>query len=127
VRVAALLALALIAAGCMGEPSSPTPSSPRSETHLEIEFWPQGVGQESRRSTLDCTPDSSLKACQVLASARDNLFAPVPKDVACSEIYGGPEVAEIRGTFRDQTVNARFNRTNGCEIERWERIRFLLP
>jgi hypothetical protein len=127
VRSAALLALALIAAGCMGEASNPGSSSPKADTRLEIEYWPQGVGQESRRSTVECPPGSSLKACQVLASARDNLFAPVPKDVACSEIYGGPEIAEIRGTFKGQTVNARFNRTNGCELERWERIRFLLP
>lgn len=111
----------------MGENSTPQPSSPQADTYLEIEYWPQGMGQESRRSTLDCPPESSLKACQVLSSASDRLFAPVPKDVACSEIYGGPEIAQISGTFKGQTVNARFNRTNGCEIERWERIRFLLP
>jgi hypothetical protein len=111
----------------MGEASKPTPSSPNAETHLEIEYWPQGVGKESRRSTLDCPEGAELKPCRFLASARADLFAPVPKDVACNEIYGGPQVAEVRGTFRGRPVNARFDRTNGCEIERWERIRFLLP
>jgi hypothetical protein len=127
VRSAVTIAFALIAAGCMGEASQPDSMTPEAETQLEIEYWPQGVGQESRRSTVDCAPDAQLRACRLLASARDDLFAPVPKDVACSEIYGGPQVAEIRGTFRGRPVNARFNRTNGCEIERWERIRFLLP
>jgi hypothetical protein len=126
-RAGVLLVLALILAGCMGENSTPQSSSPKSETHLAIEFWPQGEDAESRRMTLDCPANSSLKACQMLTSAREDLFAPVPDDVACSEIYGGPEVAEIRGTFTGRPVNARFNRTNGCEIERWERIRFLLP
>jgi hypothetical protein len=127
-RAAALLALALIAAGCMGEASQPDSMAPQeAETHLEIEYWPQGVGAESRRITLDCPPDAEAEACRMLASAKDDLFAPVPKDVACNEIFGGPQVAEVRGTFRGRPLNARFNRTNGCEIERWERISFLLP
>jgi hypothetical protein len=111
----------------MGEASKPESSSPNAETHLEIEYWPQGVGKESRRSTLDCPEGSALKPCRLMASAGADLFAPVPKDVACNEIYGGPQVAEIRGTLQGRPVNARFDRTNGCEIERWERIRFLLP
>jgi hypothetical protein len=111
----------------MGEASKPESSSPNAETHLEIEYWPQGVGKESRRSTLDCPEGSELKPCRLMASAGADLFAPVPKDVACNEIYGGPQVAEIRGTLQGRPVNARFDRTNGCEIERWERIRFLLP
>jgi hypothetical protein len=127
VLVPLVVLVAPLTAGCMGDTSNPEPSSPQADTHLEIEYWPQGVGQESLHSTLDCPPDAQLRACRLLASARDDLFAPVPKDVACSEIYGGPQVAEIRGTFRGRPVNARFNRTNGCEIERWERIRFLLP
>jgi hypothetical protein len=127
VRATLLLAVGVLGAGCMGEASKPMPSSPASATHLEVEYWPQGVGSESRRSTLDCPPGSALEACRLLASAGADLFAPVPKDVACNEIYGGPQVAEVRGTFRGRPVNARFNRTNGCEIERWNRMQFLLP
>src|SRR5688500_13674780 len=98
----------------MGEASKPESSSPPSSTQLEIEYWPQGVGKESRRSTLDCPEGAELKPCRLLASAGADVFAPVPRDVACNEIYGGPQVAEIRGTLRGRSVNARFNRTNGC-------------
>jgi hypothetical protein len=126
-RASALVALALIAAGCMSESSRRDPSGSMAATHLEIEYWPQGKGKASRRSTLDCPEGSALKACRAIASAGTDLFAPVPKDVACIDIYGGPQVAEIRGTFKGRDVSAEFNRTNGCEIERWERIRFLLP
>jgi hypothetical protein len=47
--------------------------------------------------------------------------------VACTEIYGGPQVAEVRGTFKGRRIQARFTRANGCEIDRWDRHRFLFP
>ena len=52
-------------------------------------------------------------------------FAPVPKDAACTQIYGGPQVARVTGTFEQQRVWVRFKRTDGCEIARWNRVRFL--
>jgi hypothetical protein len=57
----------------------------------------------------------------------DHPFAPVPKSAACTLIYGGPQVAEVDGKFRGRKVNARFTRQNGCEIARWNRVRFLFP
>ena len=51
----------------------------------------------------------------------------MPKDVACTEIYGGPQEADVRGTFRGRPVDAHFSRTNGCEIERWDTVQFLFP
>jgi hypothetical protein len=36
-------------------------------------------------------------------------------------------VGQVRGTFRGRRVRASFNRTNGCEIERWNRVAFLFP
>lgn len=54
-------------------------------------------------------------------------FEPVSRFVACTQVYGGPQVAEVRGTFKGRRIDARFNRTNGCEIERWNRHSFLFP
>ncbi len=48
-------------------------------------------------------------------------------DLVCTEIYGGPAVAEIRGTFDGDQVNATFARTDGCEIALWDRHQFLFP
>jgi hypothetical protein len=45
--------------------------------------------------------------------------------VACTEIYGGPQVARVRGYCRGAQVRATFNRTNGCQIARWNRVAFL--
>jgi len=47
--------------------------------------------------------------------------------VVCTEIYGGPAVAEILGTFDGTEVNATFARSDGCEIALWDRHQFLFP
>ena len=47
--------------------------------------------------------------------------------MACTEIYGGPQEADVRGTFRGRRSMPSFNRTNGCEIERWDKVEFLFP
>jgi hypothetical protein len=47
--------------------------------------------------------------------------------VACTQIYGGPEVARVTGRFRGNRIWAEFRRSDGCEIARWERLRPLLP
>jgi hypothetical protein len=63
-------------------------------------------------------------ACAKLARIRTP-FAPVPGGVACTQIYGGPQVARVTGTFRGRPVRATFNRRDGCEIARWDALRFL--
>lgn len=40
----------------------------------------------------------------------------------CTQIYGGPEEAEVAGTFEGAQVQAIFSRQNGCEIDRWDRL-----
>jgi hypothetical protein len=47
--------------------------------------------------------------------------------MACTAIYGGPQRARVTGRLRGYPVRATFNRTNGCEIARWDRVRFLFP
>ena len=54
-------------------------------------------------------------------------FAPTPKNVACTQIYGGPQKALVTGRFRGTLVRASFSRTDGCELARWNRVRFLFP
>jgi hypothetical protein len=54
-------------------------------------------------------------------------FRPVPAGVACTQIYGGSQTALVTGTFRGRRVRATFNRHDGCEIARWNAVRFLFP
>ena len=47
--------------------------------------------------------------------------------MACTQIYGGPAVARVTGRFRGNRIWAEFRRRDGCEIDRWDRLRPLLP
>lgn len=77
--------------------------------------------------TLTCDPVGgdlpfAQPACAALtkaAAAGQDPFAPTPKGVMCTQIYGGPQVATVKGTWNGRPVDATFNRKNGCEIKRW--------
>ncbi|RNL71869.1 SSI family serine proteinase inhibitor [Streptomyces sp. I6] len=69
-------------------------------------------------------------ACERLAefaTERQDPFRPVDGDAMCTMQHGGPATARITGTWRGQRVDARFDRTNGCEIRRWETLEPVLP
>jgi hypothetical protein len=66
-------------------------------------------------------------ACRKLLRLGAGGFAPVPSNVACTAIYGGPAIAEVGGLLNGQLLKARFTRTDGCQIARWDRFKFLLP
>lgn len=100
---------------------------------LRIAVWPQGrgSGKPVRRFKLHCNPlrgnlPHGDRACYFLAVA-SRPFAPVPPHPACTQIYGGPQVARVLGRLRGRPVDATFRRTNGCETARWERVAFLFP
>ena len=100
-------------------------------TELRIVVWPRGTKGAQRSWTLRCRPvGGSLprreRACARLTALR-RPFRPTPRNVACSEIYGGPQVARVSGRLDGRRVRALLTRVNGCEIERWDRVRFLLP
>ena len=68
---------------------------------LQISFWPDGKDGESRTATLTCDPDGGThpdpaRACAAL-DAHPEALHPVPGDVACTEIYGGDQVALVEG------------------------------
>ncbi|GAA0295971.1 SSI family serine proteinase inhibitor [Kineococcus aurantiacus] len=69
-------------------------------------------------------PDAQ-NACAALAAAK-RPWAPVPKDAVCTMIYGGPQTATVRGSWDGVDVDASFDRTDGCQIARWDRIAPLL-
>ncbi|MDH3225807.1 MAG: SSI family serine proteinase inhibitor [Thermoleophilia bacterium] len=80
----------------------------------------------SQTWTLGCDPASGdlpdpESACGRL-SALDDPWAPVPADVACAEIFGGPQVMTVSGDFHGESVDASFTRSNACEIERFDRV-----
>jgi hypothetical protein len=101
-------------------------------TALAIAVWPAGEGAGAAvTATLTCDPAGGdltdpAAACAALEAEADAL-EPVPPDTACTLLYGGPEQARITGTIDGEPVEAVLSRVDGCQIDRWERLRPLLP
>jgi Subtilisin inhibitor-like len=103
---AALLLVAVPAAGSAAGPSGPT--------RLSITVWPEGRGDgpSIRQLTLRCRPAGGShptpgRACRRLQVNLDALR---------------PHRALLSGTVNGRRVRAAFNRKNGCEIARWDRL-----
>jgi hypothetical protein len=107
----------MVVSGCGGDDDEP--ASGRT-ADLTVIVWPRGPDGPSQRHRVVCP---GAHACRTLNRAQ---LRPVPPDVACTEIYGGPATARVRGTLNGKQVDARLNRTNGCEIARWNRNAALL-
>jgi hypothetical protein len=80
----------------------------------------------SRQLSLTCASASESAACGAAAGVSDADLAPTPARMACTQLYGGPQTASIRGTLRGEAVDARFSRADGCQIARWEQVGDLL-
>ncbi|MEU1617301.1 SSI family serine proteinase inhibitor [Streptomyces sp. NPDC005722] len=52
---------------------------------------------------------------------------PSPAGTMCTMIYSGPQRATVRGSWRGRPVDARYDRSNGCETARWRRMAPVLP
>ena len=121
--------MALAATGCMSRSdSSNSGSSPTADLQISVSI--RNSEAPSKAWTLHCPPGGTLPdaaaACGKLGQI-DDPFAPVPEGTACTQIYGGPEIADVSGTFNGKPVDTQFSRGNGCEIERWKRVDFLFP
>ena len=70
---------------------------------------------------------NATKLCNRAYRLEEWLGSTPPKDRVCTEIYGGPDHARVRGYVRGTQVDRRFNRANGCGIADWNRAQRLLP
>lgn len=109
-----------------GSSVTPTPAG----TELTIVVRDATGAKTSWRLTCDPAggdhPDPSA-ACAALTAHGERALPPVAKDLACTQVYGGPETASITGTWQGRRVVSAFSRTNGCEIARWRAMTGLLP
>jgi hypothetical protein len=125
-----LCCLALLAlAGCGGEEEAGGGSAPDepAPTRLTVSVDPDGDGPEpAKNSRVTCGGGADDRACDAVAKLRPADFEPTPDDVACTEIFGGPQTATVSGTLDGTPVEGRFARHDGCEIARWDKLAALL-
>lgn len=107
---------------------------PAGGDHLVVTVQGAGAGRDGTYEVF-CHPDGGShpdagRACQAVdRNTRwgQETFAPVPPDSMCTMQYGGPATAHVTGTWAGRPVDARFDRSDGCEIGRWDRFVPLLP
>ena len=110
------------------------------KTQLRVTVSDSGDQEADGVYELRCLPAGGThpvaqQACDRLAelaqptdrNAGADPFRPVPADAMCTQQFGGSATARITGSWRGQHVDASFDRTNGCEIARWNTLRPVLP
>src|SRR3954451_24029877 len=106
-RALLLVAAVVLLAGCGDDNEQAAPAPP--PTELTVTVYPHGPGEAAKQSTV--TDAKGL-------TAKD--FEPVPPDQACTQIFGGPATATVKGTLDGEPIDAEFSLANGCEIARWQ-------
>jgi hypothetical protein len=77
--------------------------------------------------TLTCDPvggnhPDGAKACAALRTGAATAFAKPRTDQMCTDIFGGPQTAEVTGTWNGKPVSATFGRADGCQVSRWNAV-----
>ncbi|GAB3553732.1 hypothetical protein GCM10027404_26800 [Arthrobacter tumbae] len=96
----------------------PTPESQPTEYLLEC--TPDGIGE----TTTVPNPEAACAAVKRLGAAFFNA-QPDPNQM-CTQQYGGPQTATVKGTVDGHRVYASFAATDGCEIARWNALETIL-
>ena len=118
--------------GSAGASAEPTASTAPDVVPAQLTILLDETGSGTTRETaLTCVPTGGdhadpEAACAALAAVGAAAFAPPSRDEMCTEQYGGPQVATVVGTVDGTEVRARFSRTNGCEIGRWDALAAVL-
>jgi hypothetical protein len=119
------------AAGGSGAQSSAGDGTSSAENELAIEI-DRGDGSVVERYTLVCAGvvegdhPAGQAACAHL-TAKDDPFAPLPADVSCTQVYGGPQTAHVTGRWDGEPVDLQVARNDGCRISQWDGLGPLLP
>jgi hypothetical protein len=121
-----VLIAALALAACGGGAGGP--DGPAGVADLVVRVDPDGPhGPDApKQLKLRCAQPDQSQACGAAAGVSAADLRPTPRNVACSQIYRGPQTATIVGILRGERVDAHFARNNSCEVERWNRVSDLL-
>ena len=118
--------------GGIGDGAGPPAAVGTVAADLEIVIESPDSGPISYR--IRCEDDQSelegaselnpMRACAALtdAAVRDRLLEGPPVDRMCTQVYGGPETATIRGSLDGRPVDTVVRRNDGCGINDWDNL-----
>ncbi len=130
-NVGLLVVFGGLLAAC-ASPDAPVASRPAAQPNTQLTITVATTQRATPQGwTLSCEPTGGTlpkasEACAFVARTSAAALAPVPGHMACTMIYGGPQVATVKGTWRGKAVDAQLTRTNGCEVTRWNTLRPLV-
>jgi hypothetical protein len=120
-RIVVLLTALAFVAGCGGDDEQT--ASPPALADLTVTVDPDGDGpKEAKTADVQCSSAADSDVCKTVDGLKPEVFKPVSGMTACTQQYGGPETATVKGTLHGETIDAKFSRVNGCEISRWEQV-----
>ncbi|MET9957894.1 SSI family serine proteinase inhibitor [Streptomyces sp. NPDC006326] len=135
-RLAAFAVTSALAATAAG-PLPPLPLGRLLATPDRLVIAVSGTGNPlaDGEYRLECDPvggnhpeaEGACARLDQLAKEGKDPFAPADKRQMCTMQDGGPATARITGTWQGRRVDAVFQRTNGCEIARWNELEPVLP
>ncbi len=121
--VGAAVAIMIPASGC-GDEDEPSSSDPfaSGDAALTVTLDPDGPDgpEEEMTEEVSCEESSDDPACLAVADIEASDFDPPSVDQACTELFGGPDIATLQGEINGEEVDVELNRSNGCEIERFD-------
>jgi hypothetical protein len=120
---ACALALVLLA-GCGDDDEAPGGGA--TELVVRVDADGPRAPEPAREARVRCDGADDTAGCGAATRLDTGDFAPVPADTVCTQQYGGPQTARVTGTLRGERIDARFSRTDGCEISRWDSVADLL-
>lgn len=125
-----LAVLTALLASCGGDGEDPlAPGAGELAAELRTTVRPEGPAGPERARRLECGrlgEEAIDPRCRRLGGLEPRDLAPVPRRMACAQIYGGPATARVTGELRGRRVSASFKLTDACEIARWRRNAALL-
>jgi hypothetical protein len=110
----------LLLAGCGGDTEREAGARAPS-TNLMVTVDADGDGPAAAKQLqVSCDRSGGDAACDAAKALPARALEPVSTKRVCTDIFGGPQTAEISGTLNGDAVKARYTRSNGCEIEHWK-------
>ncbi|WP_158288257.1 SSI family serine proteinase inhibitor [Streptomyces sp. ICBB 8177] len=128
--LAAGFSLAVVASASAPATAFGASAPPQSHKDVLTVAYDDGNGGVSHY-TLRCHPTGgshrrATDACRRL-DALGGLVGPTPRGQMCSMLYGGPQTAHITGVWRGIPVDQTYDRVDGCQTSRWQRMVPVLP
>ncbi len=121
ILASALAVAALGIAGC-GSDNGTSTAGGDAGTDVTFSLDKDGSGGAAAQEvSLQC-PGGDADACAAIDALPADPTAQPPADTGCTQIYGGPDTLTINGTLRGEDVATSFDRTDGCQIQRFDRF-----